>query len=448
MQKNKGKYEIMTKNYELELVKELIKDGYDNLEAISFELDIPMIVLQKMKVQIEREKVKSHETRLNAWSKLQSIRSNYDIIFYGDDSQALASHEEERVNPKVEVAISKIQDAQGITDSVKRAFAIVKILKEIENQELSYSQVERITATLYDKKVFFVHYSEPNKAIIRLITKYKQRYISKFTQSLSKKLNETTNIQELKNIKALLTYDMEQEFTVIVSPLKMKINAKISKLSRQETINNIELNFSDKMRLIASKLTSNGASAKSIIQDVNDEVQKRIEQTKNNKFALSQDNQKRQVFYQLGMILKKKASEYKIEDEDKTLKILQEIFSTDLESNLRLIVNNYIARKEYKKAYSVCDKYSKSIDEHGNTSKSIRTLKSNIKSAEIGDIILKGIKCNASDEEMEKFYQIISNGIEKYGLKPSSIPLGNNQKGTREITLADVIKDQKQSRNL
>ena len=37
---------------ELALIKSVIADGFDNLEAISFEMDIPMDVLLNLKRQV------------------------------------------------------------------------------------------------------------------------------------------------------------------------------------------------------------------------------------------------------------------------------------------------------------------------------------------------------------------------------------------------------------
>ena len=43
----------MANAQELLLIKEIIADGFDDLEAISFEMDIPMVTLLNIKRQIE-----------------------------------------------------------------------------------------------------------------------------------------------------------------------------------------------------------------------------------------------------------------------------------------------------------------------------------------------------------------------------------------------------------
>ena len=44
----------MANTQELLLIKEIIADGFDDLEAISFEMDIPMVTLLNIKRHIIR----------------------------------------------------------------------------------------------------------------------------------------------------------------------------------------------------------------------------------------------------------------------------------------------------------------------------------------------------------------------------------------------------------
>lgn len=68
----------MTREKELMLVKEIISDGYENLDVISFELDIPIQQLVIMKKQIETEKrkamIKARKTKTNNYSDVESSK--------------------------------------------------------------------------------------------------------------------------------------------------------------------------------------------------------------------------------------------------------------------------------------------------------------------------------------------------------------------------------------
>ena len=46
----------MTRERELEIIKKIIEDGYDRLDVISFEYDIPMHILEQIKSSVEQEK--------------------------------------------------------------------------------------------------------------------------------------------------------------------------------------------------------------------------------------------------------------------------------------------------------------------------------------------------------------------------------------------------------
>lgn len=73
---------MVTKERELELVKEIIWDGYNNLAAISYELDIPILELINLKRQVDTEKrqLKEHydlmeQNRRNRSNSLDKMRS-------------------------------------------------------------------------------------------------------------------------------------------------------------------------------------------------------------------------------------------------------------------------------------------------------------------------------------------------------------------------------------
>ena len=63
----------MIREKELALIKEIIKEGFDNLEIISFELDIPMMELIKIKNEIYTEERRAQMYRQISLKKEESI---------------------------------------------------------------------------------------------------------------------------------------------------------------------------------------------------------------------------------------------------------------------------------------------------------------------------------------------------------------------------------------
>lgn len=428
---------------ELDIVKELIKEGYDNLDTISFELDIPMETLREIKRKVEQEKSSAVQDDIYVSPKIEKMIRNYRNLFYGMNDTISGVEDKKTVNPKVEVYITKISDLQNTQDSVARAVEIVKKLKQIENESFSSSQIETIVKMLYNKEIFYVAASAQNRGLIRIMQIYKQKYVTKLAQDIGQRKNITTDIAELKKLKLVLTPEMEREFPLCIAPVKMQIDAKISKIMRQNTLNKSENIFSDDIKKIASKLTSEEADVNSIEEDVENEIKNRMKLSNNSKFALKKEQQKEQVFYQVGTLLKVQADKYQVRDEEKTIDMIKTVFERDDANALKTVANNYIARKEYQKAYSICDRYEIIGNSQISICKMVKILRQNIKCAEIGDIILRGIKAGASYKELENFKDVVERGLQKYGLKPSSIPLGKNKDNTREITLADIMPDQR-----
>ena len=68
----------------------------------------------------------------------------------------------------------------------------------------------------------------------------------------------------------------------------------------------------------------------------------------------------------------------------------------------------------------------------------IRDLKRKIKNAEIGDLVLKGLKMDGTKKEKVEFFKKIEEGIRLGNVKTLAVKLGKSQNGTREITLADI----------
>lgn len=426
----------------LQNIKQLIKGGYYNLDTISFELDIPMETLEEIKKQIEEEKKKSVQyDDIYLSPKIEKMITNYKNLFYGTNNTINVVEEKKDKNPKVEEFISKICDWEAMENSIDRAVEIIKNLKKIEEESCSSNQIETIVKMLYNKDLFYVAASTQNKGLIRMMQIYKQRYVTKLAQDVGKRKNAITDINELKKLKSILTPEMEKEFPINISPVKMQIDAKISKLTREQALNRAENNFSSEIKEIAAKLTSANPDVTSIEEFIDNEIENRISKSNKSAFALNKAQQKDQIYYQVTAVLKSQADKFEIWDEEKTIDTIKRVFGKDNATSLRIVVNNYIARKEFEKAYSTCERYEKKYVQYGDTGKTARSLKQIIKCAEIGEIILRGLNTGASYKELINFQNVVEKGLQKYGIKPSSIPLGKNKDNTREITLADIMPD-------
>ena len=447
----------MARENELALVKEIIADGYDKLDVISFELDIPMIELLNLKKQIEDEKRlqraraeaqrRTEKDRYASIQKLQQLRRNYELIYNGISVKS-SFKELPKVIPDSEVADEVIKKLEAVIDDKKitkkdRVFEVLSIVKGIQNENISLEQAERVISILSNRDKLPMPEGERNKTIIYTINKYKKIAIKKLVEAIKIKLELINDPDELVKLCAKLPYEYEQIDSVLVSPVKMRIQSKITRLRTEKSMYNMENVFSEDVMKITKNITSNDIDTEELERLVNNEVQRRMSQPRKGPFVLTEEKHKAQVYFQLVKALEKFAQDYPIQNPDKTIRALEKEFGMGFDSNFRAIILNYIARKQFVPAKYLCDKYTRIVGAESEHASNISRLKLDIQKAEIGQIILKAIHTNASLDEQNQFFEVIEKRMKQHGYNYSSIPLGYSKDGTRKITLADIWEDER-----
>ena len=447
----------MARERELALIKEIIADGYDKLDVISFELDIPMIELLNLKKQIEDEKRlqraraeaqrQTEKDRYASIQKLQQLRRNYELIYNGISVKS-SFKELPKVIPDSEVADEVIKKLEAVIDDKKitkkdRVFEVLSIVKGIQNENISLEQAERVISILSNRDKLPMPEGERNKTIIYTINKYKKIVIKKLVEAIKIKLELINDPDELVKLCAKLPYEYEQIDSVLVSPVKMRIQSKITRLRTEKSMYDMENIFSEHVMNVVKSITSNDIDIDELESLVNNEVQRRMSQPRKGPFVLTEEKHKAQVYFQLVKALEKFAQDYPIQNPDKTIRALEKEFGMGFDSNFRAVILNYIARKQFVPAKYLCDKYTRIVGAESEHASNISRLKLDIQKAEIGQIILKAIHTNASLDEQNQFFEVIEKRMKQHGYNYSSIPLGYSKDGTRKITLADIWEDER-----
>ena len=447
----------MARERELALIKEIIADGYDKLDVISFELDIPMIELLNLKKQIEDEKRlqraraeaqrQTEKDRYASIQKLQQLRRNYEFIYNGLSVNS-SFKELPKVIPDSEVADEVIKKLEAVIDDKKitkkdRVFEVLSIVKGIQNENISLEQAERVISILSNRDKLPMPEGERNKTIIYTINKYKKIAIKKLVEAIKIKLELINDPDELVKLCAKLPYEYEQIDSVLVSPVKMRIQSKITRLRTEKSMYDMENIFSEHVMNVVKSITSNDIDIDELESLVNNEVQRRMSQPRKGPFVLTEEKHKAQVYFQLVKALEKFAQDYPIQNPDKTIRALEKEFGMGFDSNFRAVILNYIARKQFVPAEYLCDKYTRIVGAESEHASNISRLKLDIQKAEIGQIILKAIHTNASLDEQNQFFEVIEKRMKQHGYNYSSIPLGYSKDGTRKITLADIWEDER-----
>lgn len=450
----------MVREKELAIVKEIIADGYDRLDVISFELDIPMIELLNFKRQVENEKRfqmagaeaqrRAEKDRYTYIQKMQQLRRNYEFIYNGLS-----------VNSNFKELPREIPDSKEVSEVIKRleaiinndeitkrdrVFEVLSLVKGTQNESFSLEQAEKVASILSDRDRLPVPDGERNKTILYTVNKYKKIAIKKLVEAIKIKLELTNDEDELIKLSAKLPYEFEQIDPVLVSPIKMKIQSKITKLRTEKTMYDMENVFSEDVINVLKNITSNDIDGINIL--VKNEVQRRMSQPRKGSYILTEEKQKVQIYYKIVKALEKFAGDYPIQNPDKTLNTLEKEFGMGFDSNFRAVILNYIARKQFVPAKYLCDKYSRILGAESEHARNIDRLKLEIQKAEIGQIILKGIHANASLEEQNKFFELIERRMRQNKYNYSSIPLGYSKDGTRKITLANIWEEEIRDRNI
>ena len=265
----------------------------------------------------------------------------------------------------------------------------------------------------------------------------KKMIFSKFVAAVANEAHNTDDLEKLKKLNKLISSELERDDTLAFSPVKRLLYDKINKIVRENAINNINLNISPDM----SKLISDLCSGTVKLSDAKEVIAKEAEKIKTNQF-IKENQKEEQIGIRIRNIIKQSSLQCEIVNGEKTVQLLQEVTKCTSEVALDCVVSNYIKLKKYDDALAVCDKFS---PKEGKSNfielKSLDRIKRKVIVAQIGDIILKGIKTQGTPEEENAYFQMIENNLRRTSINLSNIDLGKSQDGKRRITLADIWEE-------
>lgn len=432
-------------NYiELKQIYELIKSGFD-LESISFELGIPK---EKLNNYINKYRSMNNTSntieRKKLLSKINKLKKKYNNLFYADyskkdeNSLVLSDEENELINTTINNIENKITSMNSLEKTERRNIAnsILLELKIIDDLTLNLSQSEKLYSLLHTTNMSNLSIKRSDK--IDSYIKRKQKNTAKrFAYAIDATQIKTDDIDELKLLESKITKEMLQEDSILVSSVKSKIHSKIFTLTYQNRTNLIRNNISDNVRTLISSLADGTLSLENANQLIEDEISERQKNSSaNNK--LSSEKIKNQIFIQVKTLLKEQPTNYSIKNPNKTVEQLQQLTNIDITQSLQIVTTNLINEKSYEKAKILCDDFLKATRDDA-LKDTIYTMKKNIRNYEIGDMVLKGLSMDKSDDKQIEYFELIEKGLIKGNVKLSSIPLGTSKDGLKKIYLSDIM---------
>lgn len=466
--------------YDKEVIKKLIKHGFD-LELISFEYDIPIEEVQKCKLELEiknqpkqenrpiKEAVKERspkKQRVNkkqenksqeeTVSKMEQMRIKYNSLFFSskksesNNIKTLSKEQEELIKSVVEEieGIAKKMPELSIIEKRKNAMEILSKLTSIKEYPLTLEQAQKLYNILNQKEMNGLRSSRADK-IDYMIVKEKAVLVKQLVEAIDILQSQTEEIEELEILEKKLTLNMQQYSQIGVGNLRSKIENKISRIRQGKATNvaksNVKKDEEQSIKDIAKDIINGTLDVELATEIIAKEANKRMETKPKNKFAVTIEQEKRQILIQIKKVIMEGQLVYDIQNPETSIMQLSKLCGGELAQAINTVVENLISKKEYKIAKEICNKYASESKEIYSY---IRILASNIKRAEISDMVMRGINTKMSEAEDIQYFYKIEETIRKEKIKTTSISLGKSEDGLRFITLADIWPGEKSKEQL
>ena len=377
-------------------------------------------------------------------AKISRMKRKYKNLFYTDysekaeEAKVLSEDENKIIYTTINDIENKLNTMKFLSKTDKKdvANSILLDLKKIDNFTLDISQSEKLYVLLHTANLSNLNIKRSDKTDFN-IRKKQKNITKKLAHSIDIEQSKVEKIDELKLLESKLTRAMMQEEPILVGSVKSKIQNKIFKLNHQNYTYQIRNDVSNNVNSIVLSLADGTLNLENSEQLIESEITERQEKLSTNK--LSKEQIKNQIFIQIKTLLKEQPNKYCIQYPEKALEQLQQLTNVDTSQGLSIIVTNLITEKSFEKAKTLCNNFL--INESDENLKStILTLKKNIRNSEIGDMVLKGLSMNESDDKQIAYFKLIEKGIIKGNVKLSSVPLGKSKDGLRNIYLSDIME--------
>jgi len=431
-------------------IQKLIENGFD-LELISFELNIPIEQIIQYKKDLERNNRKtvqnisnSNENSIDkrnnyAHSKMKQMRQRYQKLYsksYKTEMprpKQLSQEEIEIIDAVIDVIEAKIQEIHNLSSKERRkaVSSILSEVKKIENYQLPMEQAEKLYMLLNSDKLQNLNISP----LDLYLNRHKSRIANNFAKAIDFIQNEINSIEELQALEKKITGTMLRENPISIGGIKSRITNRIQVLQQQRAIDKIRTNIPANIASIISDLVSGNIDIHTAKEVIKEETKSRLENRPKTNFTLTEKQIRMQIFMQIRTAIIDDAEKYHIKNPQKMILQMQELAEGELDLSIRAVVKNLIARKDYETAKNICEEFLK---EENGISNNLKSLRNEIRNAEISDIVLAGINMQGTLDEERSYFELIERGLKLGRVNLRAVSLGKSKDGLRSITLADI----------
>ncbi len=356
--------------------------------------------------------------------------------------RGLTEEEESGVN-------SVITDVEKMVEQTKKmqkneirenAELIIKEIYKIVNYPLTIEQLEKLyflmaSNTLQQLRRF------RKDTIDLVIVKTRKMIIQKMAEAIDIAQSQTDEVEELKRLKRKITTEMTKMEPIIVGGVKRKIEGKIARLHQHEVLDKIKNDIPANIETIIRSLANGTLDIQEANRIINEEAKRRVDSKPKTKFSLNEEQERKQVLIQINTVLMEKAKKYQIVNPEASIKQAQELFGDGIEQTIRMVVMNLVGREKFEIAKEICNKYSEE-EEYFNGPMAM--LRREVKNAEIGNMVLRGINMHGTEKEENEYFEMLEKGLKSGNVRLGSVSLEKSKDGLRNITLADIWVDENQ----
>ena len=433
-------------------IMDLLKDGFEP-KIISVEFGIPLELINSYLLELQA-KSKGKKATI---SRLDQIRKNYQILYEKKSKSTKKiikpSKRSDDENNSVNKFLQELKDTFGESSTLSERKKInmafdfsEKYRKNFSQLPLEFDELIQIYEYIFTSSADAFYRQHNNKFFIYLWNKAYSLMNQHIVDQVDYILNNTDDIEELKKIKGKLP---KQQSSLLLSGIIMSIDNRIAEMMKNRKINELLNDISDNMKELLTIITSEVPDLEQMKSLIDIETQRRISKSNNigqKHFALNYDDHRKQVCIQLNKLLKEKALEYRITNPYRTYDSLCQLGpGEDRIFFIDLVVSNLIDQNKKQLALDFCNEISKSSRKAISATEfdlRIQSIRRKIRSAEIGEIILKQINCSTPALPDEKFMDLLESKMKAYGVTPSNIILGKTEDGSKTIMLSHVWYDQ------
>lgn len=439
-------------------IKQLLESGFDDLDLIAFELQIPLEQVVQCKRELEAEKRKTitiehksikieNKVSIQKTSKMEKMREKFKQLMSGtskpkvESPQKLLQQDIRLIEEVIRNIKTKIEEMVNLSKKEKRA-KVSEILMElikIENSQLTLEQAEEIFSLISSNDLNGLKIEKGDR-IDYFVNEKRKRISIQIVKAIGIKQYEVESIEELRKLERKITPLMLRENPILAEQVKREISTRIAAMQKKSAVEKLRNNIPTDIKSIIKDLINGTIDIVQANAIIDEEARKKVASKPRTRFSMTEEQERKQILLQIRTAIIEKAEEYPIKNPEDTILKVQELCGSDVGTSISTVVRNLISRNDLKAAKIICDGFT-GDDVQPEIRSYIKILRNEIRHAEISNVVLAGLNRKGIPKEDEKYFELIEKGISMGNVKLEAVSLGKSAEGSK-VTLADIWPEQ------